>query len=1013
MKYNTNKKARGFLMWRERSGRLVIFLMIGVCLFAFLSIKTYANDTRKTRVLVLNSYHKGIPWVYDHVVGIESKLNSLGIDFDMRLEYMDTKNVKYDAAYRKLLYNMYLHKYANYRFDIIISTDDNALNFLLEYHKDLFPDTPIVFGGVNNKEAPKLIDKKYFTGVLELTNIEGTIDLVRRINPETKKIFFVADRSQIGTSNWNRVEYLSSSYPYIQFFRIDDSLLLSEIEDKVKKLSDDSVVLFSMLYRDKTGIIPFEESISRISKASRRPTYTFHSQYIKYGATGGKVLDGKHHGGEVAKIAVRILQGESVSNIPVVDRPMGQYIFDYAQLIRFDINLSSLPKESIILNRPFSFYREYKKLVWITSIFIFILIAIIIALQINVTKRKYVQKELRKYHEHLQEMVKERTSELEVSEEKYRTLYNKSPGMMISVDVSTRKVVECNETLVKETGFLREDIIGEEVFDLYHPDSVEAARKVFKHFLATDEVHEAELQLLKKNGEKIDVLLDVAVRVDKKTGKKYTLSVWRNITERKRLEQHILQAKEEAERANQAKSIFLANMSHEIRTPMNAVLGFTEILKEKEHDQQKLHYIESIHSGGKALLNIINGVLDLSKIEAGKLELRYSAVSLSRLFQEMETVFGRKIRDNGLRFIVEGGEGVPEALILDETRVRQVLINLLGNAVKFTDNGHVRLTAVSRLTDNESRSRVELTLEVEDTGVGISPDQKRKIFDAFEQPGSRRTSKAEGTGLGLAITRNLVEMMNGEISVSSVPGKGSRFRVVLHEVEISATISMKEKEEELLDYNAIAFKPATVLIVDDIDYNREILATYLEGWGLKIIFAVNGQDAIDKARKHHPDLILLDMKMPEMDGYEASDIMNKDEKLKDISVVAVTASAMKQSEEMIAEICDGYLRKPVTRSELVLELMKHLPHTIKETKEEAPLEQAPSAELVLPPPEQIKKLLEAAKMGSITDLKSGIAKIRKMDSKYLSFADMVEAWVHKYQFEEIVEFLARNAGEEK
>jgi CheY-like chemotaxis protein len=467
-----------------------------------------------------------------------------------------------------------------------------------------------------------------------------------------------------------------------------------------------------------------------------------------------------------------------------------------------------------------------------------------------------------------------------------------------------------------------------------------------------------------------------------------------------------------SERANQVKSVFLANMSHEIRTPMSAVLGFAEILKEKEHDSKKRHYIESIYSGGKAILNIINGVLDLSKIEAGKLELRYSAVSLSRLFQEMKTVFDRRIRDNGLKFVVEGAEGVPEALILDETRVRQVLINLLGNAVKFTDNGHVRLTAFSRLTDNESRSRVELTLEVEDTGVGISPDQKRKIFDAFEQSGSRRNSNTDGTGLGLAITLNLVEMMNGEISVSSEPGKGSIFRVVLHEVEISASLSLKEKEEELLDFNAIAFKPATVLIVDDIDYNREILATYLEGCGFKILFAANGQETIDKARKHHPDLILLDMKMPDMDGYEASDIMKKDEKLKEISVVAVTASAMKHNEEVIFRICDGYLRKPVSRSELVREVMKHLPHTIKEIEKEAPSkEEVSSTELIFPSPDQIKELLDAVKKGSVTDLKAYISEIRGMDLKYQTFAEKVEGWGNKFEFEEIIEFMEKNMDE--
>lgn len=756
-------------MRRKIPGKLVIFLMIGVCLFLLLSIEIYAKDTRKTRVLVLNSYHKGIPWVYDNIVGIESRLDSIGIDYDLRLEYMDTKNVKYDAAYKQLLYNMYLHKYANYRFDIIISTDDNALNFLCEYHKELFPDTPIVFGGVNNKEAPNLIDKNCFTGILELTDEKGMIDFVRSVHPQTKKIFYVADTSHTGTSVWNRVESLSSRYPDIQFFRIDDRLSLSEIEDKVKKLSDDSVILYTVMFRDKTGPVPFEESISRIAKASSRPVYTFFSHNIKYGAIGGKVLDGKHHGGGVAEIVIRILQGEKVSNIPVVDWPTGQYIFNYAQLKRFGINLSALPEESIILNRPFSFYREYKYRVWITLIFVFILIVIIIVLQINVIKRKRAEKELRKYHGQLEEMVKERTAEL-------------------------------------------------------------------------------------------------------------------------------LIAKEQADTANRAKSEFLANMSHEIRTPMNTVLGFAEILKGKEGDSQKRHYIESIQSGGNALLSLVNDILDLSKIEARKIVLQYSALSIQGLFQEMKTIFDRKIVDKGIEFIVESSEDLPEALILDD-------------------------------------------------------------------------------------------------------------------VEVAAAHSLKEREEIALEFSTIVFEPATVLVVDDIDYNREMLDTYLDGWDLNIIFATNGREAIDQASKHHPNLILLDMKMPVMDGYEASEVMKKDQKLKNIPVIAVTASAMKQSEEIISRICDGYLRKPVSRTDLVRELMKHLPYTIKEIKEETPSKAAPSTELILPPPEQIKKLLKAANMGSITDMKESISEIRQMDLKYHPFADRIDVLTRKYQFEEIIDLLEKNTKE--
>jgi signal transduction histidine kinase/DNA-binding response OmpR family regulator len=464
-------------------------------------------------------------------------------------------------------------------------------------------------------------------------------------------------------------------------------------------------------------------------------------------------------------------------------------------------------------------------------------------------------------------------------------------------------------------------------------------------------------------------------------------------------------AKLAAESANRAKSEFLANMSHEIRTPMNAVLGFAEILKGKEGDSQKLHYIKSIQSGGNALLSLVNDILDLSKIEAGKIVLQYSAVSIKGLFQEMKTIFDRKIVDKGIEFIVESDEGIPEALILDETRVRQVLINLLGNAAKFTDKGHIRLTAISGPNGDESRSRITLSLKVEDTGVGILQEQQGKIFDAFEQAGGRDLSQVEGTGLGLAITRNLVAMMDGEISVSSEQGKGSTFCVTLHDVEVAAAHSLKERVEIALDFSAIVFEPATVLVADDIDYNREMLDTYLDGWDLNIIFATNGREAIDQASKHHPNLILLDMKMPVMDGYEVSEIMKKEEKLKEIPIVAVTASAMKESEEVISGICDGYLRKPVSRTDLVREMMKHLPHTIKETKEEVSMKEAMPSELIFPSYEQMQKLLEAAKKGSVTDLKESISEIREMDLKYQTFTGRVEDLASKYQFEKIVKFL--------
>ncbi len=360
---------------------------------------------------------------------------------------------------------------------------------------------------------------------------------------------------------------------------------------------------------------------------------------------------------------------------------------------------------------------------------------------------------------------------------------------------------------------------------------------------------------------------------------------------------------------------------------MNAVLGFAEILKRKETDPTKSQYVNNIHESGKALLSLINDILDLSKIEAGKLDLHYSALSVASFVEELQVIFEQKIADKGLDFQIEIDEQAPPALILDEIRLRQVLLNLLSNAVKFTDAGHIRLGVTSGWCDTEIHSRVDLVFEVEDTGIGISTDAQQKIFDPFEQTKGQKTVSFGGTGLGLTISQRLVEMMGGEISVESEVGRGSTFRVTLPEVEVAVMEASDKIGEAGLNADLIRFESAKILITDDIDYNREILGVYLEKWPFTIYEARNGQEAIEQARHHSPDLILLDMKMPVMDGYQAADIIKQDEQLKAIPVIAVTASALKQDEENISRLCDGYLRKPVSKNDLIEQLMRFLPYT--------------------------------------------------------------------------------------
>jgi signal transduction histidine kinase/CheY-like chemotaxis protein len=485
-----------------------------------------------------------------------------------------------------------------------------------------------------------------------------------------------------------------------------------------------------------------------------------------------------------------------------------------------------------------------------------------------------------------------------------------------------------------------------------------------------------------------------------------TQELTHEIEVRKKTEKDLIEAKEAAEAANVAKSEFLANMSHELRTPMNAIIGFTDILIEQIREDKFRRYLDRIQKSGKALLSLINNVLDLSKIEADKIVIQQTPLHTSRFFEEIWEIFSHKIMEKNLEMEIVIDPELPEVILLDEVRFRQILLNLVGNAVKFTHSGSIRLNCRAEYPKGESSSCLDLKVSVTDTGIGIPRDKLNIIFDAFEQQNEQIASRYEGTGLGLTISLRLTEAMGGTLTVESEEKKGSTFTLTIRDVEVASTNGYVSEESNGFHAEVVRFENPTVLIVDDIEYNRDLLRAYLEPSGCRILEAKNGKEAIATAGQSHPDLILLDMKMPVMDGYEASGQMKSDPDLQTIPLIAITASALVQDQNKILQTCDAYLRKPVLRKELFRTMMKYLSHSFADQPETQTNRKIAKTELTRRsaklPAELVKKIIYAATMAKIDQLQVLTQKVEKSDPL---LAAEINGFIEQYDYDGLIKVI--------
>jgi len=562
--------------------------------------------------------------------------------------------------------------------------------------------------------------------------------------------------------------------------------------------------------------------------------------------------------------------------------------------------------------------------------------------------------QLREYRNNLENQVHERTQKLyditrqlekeiherkltskrlEMSEISLRSIVENVLDGLITID--EQAIVETfNPAAEKIFGYDKSEIVGRNIKELIPEPYSKKHDSYIKNHLASENDHimffSRDVLGKRKNGMIFPAELSVSTTILQEQRK--FVGIIRDITTRKKAEDELKQAKEDAESANRAKSIFLANMSHEIRTPMNAVIGFSDLLSSLLTDEKQKNYLESIRISSKTLLGLINDILDLSKIEAGKLQLQYENINPHRILKEIKQIFYIKSAEKKLDFFLDIDPNLPNQILLDEIRFRQVLFNLVGNAVKFTEKGHIRIIVKTVVTP-KNPNKIDLHIDIEDTGVGIQADQQEHIFESFVQQDGQSTRKYGGTGLGLAISRNLIEMMNGQISMTSSPGKTTVFSVVYKNIDVvinkSDEISSREKT---VDISQIMFEPACVLVVDDIMSNRILIKESLGLHGLDVIEAENGQQAVIFASEYLPDLIIMDIRMPVMDGYEATQKIKSNPKTKDIPIIALTASLNFENQDKLKSTqMVAFIPKPVNLADLFNEMCNYLKLSDKKT----------------------------------------------------------------------------------
>ena len=878
------------------------------------------------RVLFLNAYDYGRAGVESYTRTYVAAMTAAGLaSEDVMVEHLNL-NTQGDPAQRGEMRDLLLLRYTHMmgrKADLIIAMQQPALDYLLSDLAPLARGVPVLAINTSGRALPAGSPPAIWQ---QKANVDfpGTLAQAMALFPDTKTIFMAVGASEADQALKRSMQQAAQAWQGKVSMEYLDGLTLAQMRETVAHLPADSVLVAGNVNRDVAGAIATPVQFAgELARLANVPAFGMYNANVGKGILGGSILHIERAAQQVAQMSLELLSGKAPAApgalLPPA-RPVPMY--DWAQVRRWDADIGRLPPHTLFVNRPPELWHEHRVAVLSAGAVFLAMAGLLSALLLQRRRLRRAESEARE------------------SEQRFRILVEHAPEAIVVYDLDLDRFVDANSSAQSMLGLSREALLARGPFDLYsgeQPDGLPLGLMMEEHLRRA---MLGEPILVERNVRRADgSTFPCEVRLVRlpMEGRRLVRSGIVDISERKHSERELLGYRDhleelvqqrtaalsvavtEAESANRAKSVFLANMSHELRTPLNSVIGFSQMMADSSSMfEEEKHNLAIINRAGHHLLTLINDILELSKIEAGRMQLQTGPVDLRGLLDEVVEMVRMRSGDRGIALRLECS-GVPPLVRLDGAKLRQVLLNLLSNALKFIEQGSVTLSLACQAQDD---GQVALAFAVRDTGSGIAQEDLERIFEPFVQADSAVAQA--GTGLGLTISREFVRLMDGELRVESTLGAGSVFRFDLRAPCVLRPVAAPQAPGRVARLPP-GQRGRAVLLVDDDDNCRKLLAGLLAPLGFLLQEAAGGAQAQAMLAAQRYDMVLSDWRMPDIDGLALTRWLRAQDGLAQPRLVIMTASAFEEEkQEALAAGADGFLRKPIEQEHLFAMLEQQL-----------------------------------------------------------------------------------------